>query len=446
MQANFLTFVNTHSLFNPSDRILLAVSGGMDSVVMCELFYHAGKAGHVKEFAIAHANFGLRGEESDADELFVKKLARKYKAKFYSENFDTQAYAEQHQLSIQMAARLLRYRWFDALLLREGYDYLATAHHQNDTLETVLLNLTRGTGISGLHGIRPKNGRIIRPLGFADKEMIYDFVVEKQLAWREDSSNESNKYQRNLIRNEVVPLLKQINPNLEQTIRQTVEKVQAVENLFEEEVERLSAEITRRESSTRFIDFAALQETSEPLIKLYELLQPFHFSYAQALEVLEALDKEPGKTFLSPTHTLVKDRTALVITPLALSDFTSVTIESDQKEVEINDWKLTFHTQARQGFKISPSSEIAALDAGQLQFPLKLRKWKEGDWFCPLGMNQKKKLSDFLIDEKVPLNLKPQVWVLTSNGSIAWIVGHRIDNRFKVTDKTKEVLVVKRQK
>jgi len=445
MLVDFLTFVNTHRLFKDEERILLAVSGGIDSVVMSELFHLAAKGHHFSGFAIAHANFGLRAEESDADELFVKKLARKYKVPFYSENFDTQGYADQQGISIQMAARLLRYRWFDELLLREGYDYLATAHHQNDILETVLLNLTRGTGIAGLHGIRPKSGRVIRPLSFASKETIYDFLVEKQLVWREDRSNESNKYQRNLIRHEVVPLLKQINPNLEQTIGQTVEKVRAVENLFEEQMERLRGQWVRTEGHTRFIDFRPLQSASEPLIRLYELLRPFQFSYAQAGEILEARDKEPGKTFLSPTYTLVKDRTELVITPQPISEFASATLEAGQTRFENEHLKLSLQTLPRKGFKVPPSENIACLDAASLQSPLKLRKWKEGDWFCPLGMNGKKKLSDFLIDEKVPLNLKANVWVLTSNGSIAWIIGHRIDNRFKLSDKTEQVLVVKKE-
>ncbi|MES2731507.1 MAG: tRNA lysidine(34) synthetase TilS [Bacteroidota bacterium] len=444
MLSNFLTFINTHQLFSNTDRILLAVSGGIDSIVMSELFHVAKTKGKVADFAMAHCNFGLRGEESDADELFVKKLAKKYKAKFYSENFETQAFADQEKISIQMAARLLRYRWFDALLAREGYQYLATAHHQNDTLETVLLNLTRGTGISGLHGIRNKNGHIIRPIGFADREMIYDFVVEQQLAWREDSSNESNKYHRNLIRNEVVPLLKQINPNLEQTIQQTVEKVQAVENVFQAEIDQLRTQLLRQEGSTFQLEFALFQSTPAPLMKLFALLQPFQFTYGQVKEILESLDKEPGKTFLSPTNTLVKDRTTLVITPQALDNFVSATIEENQAVFESDGWQLTFATLPRKAFKISTGANVACLDANTLQFPLKLRKWKEGDWFCPLGMNQKKKISDFLVDEKVPLNLKSQVRVLTSNGSIVWIVGYRIDNRFKITDKTERVLLAKK--
>ncbi len=232
MLKPFLTYIAEKALFLPEDTILLAVSGGMDSVVMAHLFHKAKF-----KFAMAHCNFGLRGEESDADEAFVKKLAKKYKVPFYTEQFETEAFARLEKISVQMAARMLRYEWFGKLLREAGFAYLATAHHQNDTLETVLFNLTRGTGISGLHGISPSRGRVIRPLLFADREMIYDFVVENQLAWREDSSNQSSKYHRNLIRNEVVPLLKQINPGLEGTIAQTAAKISAVEHIYESELD-----------------------------------------------------------------------------------------------------------------------------------------------------------------------------------------------------------------
>jgi tRNA(Ile)-lysidine synthase len=440
MVEAFLTFINTRQLFTKADRILLAVSGGMDSVVMSELF-HLTKF----DFGIAHCNFGLRGEESDADELFVKKLAKKYKVPFYSENFETQAFADQEGISVQMAARALRYQWFEQVLTRERFDYLATAHHQNDTLETILLNLTKGTGIAGLHGIQAKNGRTVRPLGFADREMIYDFLVERQLTWREDSSNESVKYQRNLLRHEVIPLLKQINPNLEQTIRQTVEKLTAVESIFEAEVERLGTQILRRDGPVVYLDIAPLQVSHEPLVKLAQLLRPFHFTYLQTKDLMASLEGEPGKTFHSPTHTLVKDRSQLVITSNELSGFLSASLEEGQRRLELADIKLTITEHPKAGLKIPTSRAIACLDAGALQFPLKLRKWKEGDWFCPLGMNQKKKLSDFLIDEKVPLNLKTRVYVLTSGGSIVWIVGYRIDNRFKITDKTARVLVIEQE-
>jgi tRNA(Ile)-lysidine synthase len=440
MLDQFLSFINKHNLIQPSQKVLLAVSGGMDSVVMCDLFSKAKI-----DFVIAHCNFGLRGEESNEDEMFVKKLSIKYKVPFMVTTFQTADFAETEKISTQMAARILRYEWFEKVRKEQNCDYIATAHHQNDVLETVLLNLTKGTGIAGLHGIRIKNEHIIRPLLFAEKETIFDYVVENQIIWREDSSNESNKYQRNLIRNEVVPLLKQINPNLENTMQHTVERIAAVEDIFEQEIEMLRKQITWSDSQAIFVNYKAIQTLSQPVIKLSELLKPYHFTYQQSQDIFEAFDKESGKTFLSPTHTLVKDRTELVITPKSLQSFVSQVITSDDEEVIVNNLKLEIGKsfEKTEDFVVPTVRKIACLDADKVRFPLQLRKWKEGDWFCPLGMNKKKLISDFLIDQKVPLNLKKEVYLLTSNGSIVWVMGMRIDDRFKVTDKTERVVLLK---
>ena len=439
MLNEFLTFINKQNLIQPSQKVLLAVSGGMDSVVMCDLFSKAKL-----DFAIAHCNFGLRGEESNEDEMFVKKLSIKYKVPFYVTTFQTADFAENEKISTQMAARILRYEWFEKIRTQHQFDYIATAHHQNDVLETVLLNLTKGTGIAGLHGIRVKNGHIIRPVLFAEKESIFDYVVENQIIWREDSSNESNKYQRNLIRNEVVPLLKQINPNLENTIQQTVERITAVEDIFEQEMEMLRKQITWSDSQAIYVNYKAIQTLSQPVIKLAELLKPYNFSYQQSQDIFEAFDKESGKTFLTPTHILVKDRTELVITAKNLQAFTSKTIEKNNVVVEFGDRMLNIgeFTEIEEGFVVPTAKKLACLDADKIRFPLQLRKWKEGDWFCPLGMNKKKLISDFLIDQKVPLNLKKEVYLLTSNGSIVWVIGFRIDDRFKVTDKTAKICLM----
>lgn len=435
MLNDFLTFINKENLFSTNHKILLAVSGGIDSVVMCELFHQAKL-----NFAIAHCNFGLRGDESNDDELFVKKLSIKYKVPFFATTFQTAEFAENEKLSTQMAARILRYDWFEKIRKDNNFDFVATAHHQNDVLETILLNLTKGTGIAGLHGIRIKNNQIIRPIWFAEKEMIFDFVVENQLIWREDSSNESNKYQRNLIRNEVVPLLKQINPNLEQTILHTVGKVKAAEEIFEQEIELLRSQTVWSGNGAYYVNFKAIQTLSSPVIKLEELLKPFHFNYTQAQEIFEAFDKEAGKIFHSPTHTLIKDRTELVITERDLQEFSSLLVNKEQTSVAVAQIEINIeHSDLPEGFQIPTAKKIACLDADLLKFPLQLRKYKEGDWFCPLGMNKKKLISDFLTDLKIPLNLKKQVYVLTSNGSVVWIVGHRIDNRFKVTEKTVKI-------
>ncbi|MDR6560983.1 MULTISPECIES: tRNA lysidine(34) synthetase TilS [unclassified Arcicella] len=439
MLNEFLTFINKQNLIQPSQKVLLAVSGGMDSVVMCDLFSKAKL-----NFAIAHCNFGLRGEESNEDEMFVKKLSIKYKVPFYVTTFQTTDFAENEKISTQMAARILRYEWFEKIRTQHQFDYIATAHHQNDVLETVLLNLTKGTGIAGLHGIRVKNGHIIRPVLFAEKESIFDYVVENQIIWREDSSNESNKYQRNLIRNEVVPLLKQINPNLENTIQQTVERITAVEDIFEQEMEMLKKQITWSDSQAIYVNYKAIQTLSQPVIKLAELLKPYNFSYQQSQDIVEAFDKEAGKMFLTPTHTLVKDRTELVITPKNLQAFTSKTIEKNNVVVEFGDRMLNIgeFTEIEEDFVVPTAKKVACLDADKIRFPLQLRKWKEGDWFCPLGMNKKKLISDFLIDQKVPLNLKKDVYLLTSNGSIVWVIGFRIDDRFKVTEKTAKICLM----
>lgn len=440
MLDQFLSFINKHNLIQPSQKVLLAVSGGMDSVVMCDLFAKAKI-----NFVIAHCNFGLRGEESNEDEMFVKKLSIKYKVTFMVTTFQTADFAETEKISTQMAARILRYEWFEKVRKEQNCDYIATAHHQNDVLETVLLNLTKGTGIAGLHGIRIKNGRIIRPLLFAEKETIFDYVVENQVIWREDSSNESNKYQRNLIRNEVVPLLKQINPNLENTMQHTVERIAAVEDIFEQEMDMLRKQITWSDSQAVFMNYKAIQNLSQPVIKLSELLKPYHFTYQQSQDIFEAFDKESGKTFLSPTHTIVKDRTELVITQKSLQSFVSQVITVDDEALIVNNLKLEIGKffERTEDFVVPTARKIACLDADKIRFPLQLRKWKEGDWFCPLGMNKKKLISDFLIDQKVPLNLKKEVCLLTSNGSVVWVMGMRIDDRFKVTDKTEKLILLK---
>ncbi|MDJ1466639.1 tRNA lysidine(34) synthetase TilS [Cytophagaceae bacterium DM2B3-1] len=434
MLKKFLTYINEKTLFQPDEKVLLAVSGGMDSVVMLHLFYKAKL-----NFAVAHCNFGLRGEESDADEQFVKKLAKKYKVPFYSEQFDTEAFALQEKVSIQMAARVLRYEWFEGICKDNGFSVIATAHHLNDTLETVLFNLTKGTGIAGLHGIQSKNGRIARPLLFANREEIYEYVVENQLAWREDSSNQSSHYHRNLIRNEVIPLLKTINPNLEHTIEHTVDRVLAVEKVFLAEVEKTRAVVMRQEGGVTYINFEKLQAEIEPVIKLHELLKPFHFTYTQVNDIWQTLGAESGKQFDSPSYRLIKDRTELVITAKGLQSYIPATIDADSTQFQNEVISLSIQKVSASGFKIPSSPKIAALDLATLKFPLKIRLWKQGDKFCPLGMKQKKKVSDFLIDEKVPVNIKERTYVLLSGEDIVWIVGMRIDDRFKLTKETTEV-------
>ncbi len=441
MLQKFLAYIAEKDLFSKNDKILLAVSGGIDSVVMLRLFAEAKL-----NFGVAHCNFGLRAEESDADEKFVYKLARKAGATFHVKHFETEQFANDHKISIQMAARDLRYNWFEELAASEGYDYIALAHHSNDLLETMLLNLTRGTGIAGLHGIIPKRGKFIRPLLFADKEDIFSLVAEKQIIWREDSSNASSKYYRNKIRQEVIPPMQELNPNLAQTINQTAEKIGAVERFFYAAADKLRQEALRKEGPDWLLDMEAMRVSSEPALFLSELLTPWGFSYAQAKEVLQVYQQEgtvAGKVFDSSTHRLNIDRKQLVISPKDLQEYQSLEFEEVESPVSYGNLRLSLETKEAEGYKIKADPMLAALDKDKLSFPLKIRKWKAGDWFCPLGMNKKKKLSDFMIDEKIPLNLKERVLVLSSGDAIAWIIGHRIDDRFKLTEKSREVLEVK---
>ena len=430
-------FIQSHALCQPESKILAAVSGGIDSIVLCELLHKLKY-----DFAIAHCNFGLRAEDAEADQVFVKKLAKKYNVPFFTENFNTRAFAEQEKLSIQMAARTLRYQWFEQVRQQEGYDYIATAHHSNDLTETILLHLTKGTGIAGLHGIPAKNGNIIRPMLPVTKDDIFEFVTEQKLIWREDVSNETTKYQRNKIRHEVIPVLKEINPNLEETMQHTAERVSHAESIVAAYIENIRSQSIKEAENATYISLVPLQDVTGLPVVLHELLRPFNYSYSVVLELADALDGLSGKQFDSPTHTLVKDREQLVVTPRNLSSFGSILINEGDTEAEAGNLSFKIRYIEAGKYKLNTKPHVAALDAEQLKFPLKLRSWQEGDWFVPLGMNGKKKISDFLIDKKVPANLKSQTLVLISDQSIAWVVNQRLDNRFKVTDKTQQVVEI----
>jgi tRNA(Ile)-lysidine synthase len=435
-----LAYSEQHALFGMTDKIMATVSGGIDSVVLCDILHQLKIT-----FCVAHANFGLRADESEADELFVKKLAKKYGVPFYSEQFDTLEFARQEKISTQMAARVLRYNWFEQLRQQLGYDYVATAHHQNDAAETILLNLTKGTGIAGLHGIAAKKEALVRPLLCLTKDDIYEYVTQHQLIWREDSSNETTKYQRNLIRHEVIPVLKRINPSLETTINQTIEKIQGAEQIYLQYINEVKEKAYRQEAGVVYLDLAPLRQATALPVVLFELLRDYNFNYENALAILETFEGISGKTFASATHVLVKDRDQLVITPKDLRPFGSFEIQEQDESFEQNDLKLKISRMPAENYKIPRGRHLAALDLNLLQFPLKVRPWKEGDWFVPLGMNGKKKLSDFFINEKIPVNLKSRIMVLTSDKSIVWIIGHRLDNRFKVTEKTEQVLELELQ-
>jgi tRNA(Ile)-lysidine synthase len=434
-------YIEEQQLFSiPNDPILVAVSGGLDSVVLLDVLHRLGVS-----IAVAHCHFGLRGDEADADEQFVRKLAKQYDAPYFAEFFRTKEFAEQEGISTQMAARLLRYRWFEQVRQTQGLAYIATGHHQRDAAETMLLNLTHGTGLAGLHGIQAKNGLVVRPLLAVGRDDLYEYLVENRLAWREDASNDSPVYQRNRLRQEVLPVLRDINPNLDGTLHGTAERVGGAEEIVRRYVADTSALARRDEDDATYLTIATLQNTAATALVLHELLRPFGFSWPVVKDIVAGFNAPSGLKFDSPTHRLVKDRAHLVITPRRLSQFGTFQLAAGQTDLLADGLRLRAALHEAAGFDVPRSKSTAALDADKLKFPLTLRRWQEGDWFMPLGLKGKKKISDFLIDQKVPLNLKDEVRVLTSaDGKICWVVGWRVDDRFKVSEETERVLTVQR--
>lgn len=423
MLVQFNRFIEKEKLLAKKDRILLAVSGGVDSVVMCELFHLAGF-----KFGIAHCNFNLRGKESDGDEQLVKSLAEKYTVPFHVQSFLTEEYSKEKSISIQMAARELRYKWLEEVRKINKYQYIAAAHHKDDSIETFFINLVRGTGISGLHGILPKQRFIVRPLLFASKKEIEDFAKTNNLSYREDSSNRSDKYLRNKIRHQIIPVLKEINPDIDKVILDDIAKIKDVESVYRQAIERSRKEVIRAEGFKRVIAIKKLKTLKPLRTYLFEFLKEYNFNPDVVHAIAEAIDSNSGKQFYSSTHRLVKDR-----------DFLIITARNKQAEKFL----LRYSLKSFKGFRIPSGNDIACMDYDLLKLPLEIRKWRNGDFFYPLGMNKRKKISDFLIDNKVSVPDKENVHVLTSGKDIVWVIGRRVDNRFRVTDKTERIYVCK---
>ncbi len=457
MIEGIIGFIREQKLFRQDENILLAISGGMDSMVMLDLFHRAGF-----RFGIAHCNFSLRGKESDGDAKFVKSAAKKYKVPFSQKKFKTEQYAKESGLSIQMAARKLRYDWFEEIRSENGYDFIATAHHLDDQIETFFINLIRGTGIAGLHGILPENGRLIRPMLFAFREDVEKYARENHLHYREDSSNQSLKYTRNQIRHQLIPVLQTIQPAFASSITETINKIRNFEMIGQAVVTRNRNLLFQQEDNQIRIEIRQLKKLVPLKAHVYELLSPLGFNSRVIDNLLDALDSGHEKTFFSPTHQLIKDRKNLIITGIrdagcgmrdagcgirdagcGMRDKNEeFVIEAGVKRIE-SPVKLKFNIKKLSpDFIIPTTSDVASLDYDRLEFPLTLRKWQAGDAFNPFGMNKKKKLSDFFNDKKFTLTEKENTWILLSNNQIVWVIGQRIDNRFKLTTKTKIIFHV----
>ncbi len=437
MLERFLKYINTNHLFLPEDKILLAVSGGIDSRVMLHLFHSSGL-----KTAIAHCNFRLRGEQSDADEYFVRKLAEDYKMPFYVMHFNTGEYAELQKLSIQMAARELRYNWFENLRQLHGFQYIATAHNADDAIETFFINLLRGSGIHGLTGMKNRNGFLVRPLLFAFRSEIELYCSANKLEYRNDLSNDSDAYLRNKIRHSLIPALSELNSEFRTIMTDNLARLSDAEKIYSDYINNFQGNIIEtREDGTVQISIDKLNESAIPKSLLFELLKKFGFSSKTSAEIYDNIDGETGSVYYSDDKRLIKDRTQLIITPIENQKETKFYIDENSSEIAFP-LHLKIQNISVDEYSISSDKYIASIDADKLNFPLLMRRWQKGDYFRPLGMDGIKKVSDFFIDSKLSLADKENTWILTSAGEIVWIVGMRLDDRFKITEKTKNILLL----
>lgn len=440
MIEKLLQYSTEHQLFKKDDHILVATSGGVDSVVLVHVLHALNIS-----IGVAHCNFQLRGEEANQDELHVRTIAKQLNIPFFSIRFDTEQVAKEKGISIQMAARELRYDWFEQIRKENNYTFIATAHHLDDDIETFFMRSLQGSGLKGLTGISPKNGKVIRPLLFATKEQIRRYAESKSLFFREDASNQENKYVRNAIRNKLIPLLQEIYPEADKTVPRTLQNLKEAYELYLFSLHQITHKIVFDTGKEQIIEFNKLLKYPTPKTILFEIVQPLGFTFSQVEDLYCSFQQPEACFFYSETHRMIKDRKRIYISPREELDTSIKFMDKPKGKIRCADYTLELKTVPIQKFKPNSKANVACLDMHKLEFPLQLRYWKPGDYFYPLGLEKKKKLSRFFIDNKVPVVEKEKTQVLLSGDKIIWVVGHRIDNRFKVTSKTREVLRINLQ-
>ncbi|HNX83013.1 MAG TPA: tRNA lysidine(34) synthetase TilS [Bacteroidales bacterium] len=436
MLSRFLEFSEREKLFTRGSRLLIAVSGGIDSMVMAWLFREAGI-----EYSIAHCNFSLRGDESDGDEEFVAAYARTSSISFFSRRFDTMTYAGTHRISVQMAARELRYDWFRSLIRSEGFDSVAVAHNLNDNVETFLINLSRGTGLHGLTGMSPRTGDIIRPLLFATREEIASYASARGIDFREDRSNAEVKYIRNRIRHKVIPELEKVNPGILAAVADTMKHLSSDSSLVDTYLSQLSGQLFTFSGDSAGVEISSLMALNPLEPHIFGLFRPFGLFPKQTDEVISLLQSGTGRSVYTATHRLLNDRGRIIISPRiseAPEEYTFNSID----EIRISGLFSALRITEPSDDALPATHLTASLDLDLVAFPVTVRPWKPGDRFMPLGMKQMKKISDFLIDLKVPVTEKEQVLLLLSGSDVMWVMGYRIDDRFRVSEETGKIIVL----
>lgn len=433
------TTITENQLFSiEHDTILVGVSGGVDSISLIQALIDLKCS-----VAIAHCNFNLRGDESDGDQAFVENFAKKHSIPIHIRSFNTIDYANERKVSIEMAARDLRYEWFNTLCTLHEYSNIAIAHNQNDSIETFFINLMRASGLKGLSGIPIKNGKIVRPFSTISRAEIEEFAHLSNLSYRIDSSNLTNDYVRNKIRNIILPELQKISSNSLNSISESIDFLRESYSIYNQAIDNVRSKVCCETESGFYIDEKKLLTHVNAKTILFEIMHPFGFNTDVISQMMQAFSSQSGKKFESATHTAIHDRDKLFVTKITKKKQLKVSIFQTDTTIALNDLNLTICCFDIKDFSLQRDASVAALDVQKLQFPLMLRYWQQGDSFIPFGMKGRKKVSDFLTDIKVPLHKKDTVLVLESAGEIVWVVGYRISDSFAVTNSTQNVYVVR---
>lgn len=439
MLKQFQLYINRYNLVAEGDRLILALSGGIDSMVLADLLLKSKV-----NFVVAHCNFHLRGEESDGDERFVREFAERNGIQCFVKHFDTEQYAAEQGVSIEMAARDLRYAWFEQLRQQLGYDKIAVAHHADDQAETFFINLLRGAGLRGLKGMLPKNGVIIRPLLWASREQIHQYAIENNITWREDHTNAETIYLRNKIRNQLLPAFDELHPEARQGLYKSLEHLAAENELYRELLKEKLSQIVKKEDGVQSFPIFNCQLSIVNSQLIFEWLRNYGFNPDQCQFIFEAMQTGIGNKYYSPTHQLVIGRNELQLSEIKSVSDEEIQIAIGEEEITSPIHLCFSQLEKTADFVINKSSDVAQLDFDKLSFPLTLRHWRHADRFHPLGMKGSKLLSDFFVDQKLTEYQKQNVWLLVSaDGDILWVVGYRIDDRYKIGEKTRAVFECK---